>query len=60
VTTYTIQVIAGVLIIAGTMIGVFFRKAKRKAQELLHIDENAGKEIEADIEEIIPENTVKK
>lgn len=52
VMTYTIQVIAGVAVAAGAVIGVLWRKAKRKVQDKLGIDENANKEIEAEIEEI--------
>ena len=48
--TYAIQIIAGVAIAAGAVIGIFWRRAKKKVQNKLGIDENAKKEVEADIE----------
>ena len=50
VMTYAIQIIAGVAIAAGAVIGIFWRRAKKKVQNKLGIDENAKKEVEADIE----------
>lgn len=52
VTTYTIQVVAGVIVAAGAVIGVYWRKAKRKVQDKLGIDENAKKIVEDDVVEI--------
>ncbi len=52
VMTYTIQVVAGVVVAVGAVIGVYWRKAKRKVQEKMGIDENANKEIEEDVVEI--------
>ena len=49
VMTYTIQIVAGVVVAAGAVIGIWWRKAKKKVQDKLGIDENAGKEIEEDI-----------
>ena len=49
VTTYMVQVIAGVAVAAGAIIGVAWRKAKRKVQDKLGIDENAKKEMEDEI-----------
>ena len=50
VMTYAIQIVAGVAIAAGAVIGIFWRRAKKKVQDKLGIDENAKKEVEADIE----------
>lgn len=52
VMTYTIQVVAGVLVAVGAVIGVYWRKAKKKVQDKLGIDENAKKEIEEDVVEL--------
>lgn len=49
VMTYTIQVIAGIAIAVGATVGLYFRKAKKKVQDKLGIDENAKKEKEDDI-----------
>ena len=49
VTTFAFQAIAAVVIAAGAVIGVVWRKAKKKAAEVLNIDENAGKIVEEDI-----------
>ena len=51
VMTYTIQIVAGVVVAAGAVIGILWRKAKKKVQDKLGIDENAGKEVEDDIVE---------
>ena len=50
VMSYAVQAVAGVLIAGGVVFGVVWRKVKRNAQKALHIDENAGKEVEADLE----------
>ena len=52
VMTYAIQAIAGVVIVAGVAFGVVWRRMKKRAQKVLHIDENAKKEVEADVVEI--------
>jgi len=38
-----------VVIVVGVSVGVIWRRFKKKAAKVLHIDENAGKEIEADV-----------
>lgn len=48
VTTYLIQAIAGVIIAIGAVAGVYIRKAKKKINEKLNIDENRNKEVESD------------
>ena len=40
VTTYLIQAIAGVVVAVGAVVGIYFRKAKKKVYEKLGIDEN--------------------
>ena len=42
--------IAGIATAVGATITILFRKAKKKAAQVLHIDENANKEVESDIE----------
>lgn len=53
VMTYTTQVIAGVVVAVGAVIGIYWRRAKRKVQNKLGIDENAKKEMEDDSIQII-------
>jgi hypothetical protein len=50
VTTFALQAVAAVVVAAGAVIGVVWRKAKKKAMNALHIDENAGKTVEEDIQ----------
>ena len=50
VMSYAVQAIAGVVIASGVVFGVIWRKVKRNAQKVLKIDENAGKEVESDIQ----------
>lgn len=52
VMTYAIQVVAGVVVAAGAVIGIYWRKAKKRMQDKLGIDENAKKEVEADVVEV--------
>ena len=52
VMTFAVQVVAGVAVAVGAVAGVLWRRAKKKVQEKLGIDENAGKEVEEDIVEI--------
>lgn len=59
VMTYTIQVVAGVVVAVGAVVGIYWRKAKRKVQDKLGIDENAKKEVEDDSIEIIDDTTKK-
>lgn len=56
VMTYTIQVVAGVVVAVGAVVGILWRKAKKKVQDKLGIDENAKKEVEADVVEIKEES----
>lgn len=49
VMTYAIQIIAGIVVAVGAVVGIFWRKAKKKVSDKLGIDENAKKEIEDDI-----------
>ena len=46
--TYLIQVIAGIVFAAAAVLGIYFRKAKKKINKTLNIDENKGKEVESD------------
>ena len=48
VMTYAIQAIAGIAIAIGAFIGIYFRKAKKKINDKLGIDENRNKEVETD------------
>ena len=48
VMTYMIQAIAGVVIAIGAIVGVYFRRAKKKINQQLNIDENRNKEVESD------------
>ena len=52
VMTFAVQVVAGVAVAVGAVAGVLWRRARKKVQEKLGIDENAGKEVEEDIVEI--------
>ena len=56
VMTYTIQAVAGVVIALGAVIGIFFRKMRKKVNEKLGVDENKNKEVESDDIEIIKED----
>ena len=44
--TYIIQAVAGVVIAVGAGIGIYWRKAKKKVQEKMGVEEK--KEIESD------------
>lgn len=48
VLTYVIQAVAGVVIAAGAVAGICWRKAKKKVNDKLGIDENRNKEVESD------------
>lgn len=52
VMTYTVQVVAGVVVAVGAVVGVYWRKAKRKVQKKMGIDENAKKTVEDNVVEI--------
>ena len=49
VMTYTIQVVAGVVVAVGAVAGIYWRKDKKKVQDKLGIDENAKKSVEDDV-----------
>lgn len=55
VMTYAVQVVAGILVAVGAIVGIAWRRAKRKIQDKLGIDENAKKEVEADVVELTDE-----
>ena len=48
VMTYVIQAVAGIVIAVGAVVGIYFRRAKKKVNEKLGIDENRNKEVESD------------
>ena len=50
VLTYVIQAVAGIVIAVGAAVGIYWRKAKKKLNDKLGIDENAKKEVEDDLE----------
>ena len=56
VMTYAIQAIAGVAIAIGAVVGIYWRKAKKKVQNKLGIDENAKKEVEEEVVEFSDDN----
>lgn len=53
VITYVIQAVAGVAIAIGAAVGIYWRRAKKKINDKLGIDENKNKEVESDSIEII-------
>lgn len=55
VMTYAIQVVAGVIVAAGAVVGIYWRKVKKKMQDKMGIDENAKKIVEDDIVEVSDE-----
>ena len=59
VMTYAIQVVVGVIVAVGAVIGIYWRRAKKKVQDKLGIDENAHKEVEEDVVEISGEDKEK-
>lgn len=48
VMTYVIQAVAGIVITAGAAAGMYWRKAKKKIDDRLGVDENRNKEVESD------------
>lgn len=48
VMTYMIQAIAGLVIAVGAVVGIYLRRAKKKINQTLNIDENRNKEVESD------------
>lgn len=57
VVTIMIQASAGVIIAVGAAVGIYWRKAKKKINNTLGIDENKNKEVESD--EIVDDSEVK-
>ena len=55
VMTYVIQAVTGVAIAIGAFVGIYWRRARKKINKKLNIDENRNKEVES--EEIIIEKT---
>lgn len=49
VATYVVQVVAGIAVAVGAVAGIVWRRAKKKVQDKLGIDENANKEVEDEI-----------
>lgn len=49
-TTYIIQAVAGIAVAVGAFVTIYWRKAKKKIQNTLHIDDNSNKEVEEDIQ----------
>ena len=49
VMTYVIQAVAGIVIAVGAVVGIYWRKFKKKVNDKLGIDENANKGVEEDI-----------
>ena len=49
---FAVQAIAGVVIAVGAVVGIYWRKAKKKVNEKLGLDENRHKEVESDVLEI--------
>ena len=52
VMSYTVQAIAGVAIALGVVFGVVWRRVKKGANKVLKRDENAGKEVEDDVQAV--------
>ena len=52
VMSYAVQAVAGIVIALGVVFGVVWRKVKKGANKALGRDENAGKEVEDDVEEV--------
>ena len=48
VLTYVIQAVAGIVIAIGAVVGIYVRRAKKKINDKLGIDENRNKEVETD------------
>ncbi len=48
----TIQAVAGVAVAVGAVFAILWRKLKKKTATVLHIDENAKKDVEEDIVEL--------
>ena len=48
VMTYIIQAVAGIIIAVGAVVGIYWRRARKKVNDTLGIDENRNKEVESD------------
>ena len=59
VMTYIIQAVAGIIIAVGAVVGIYWRKARKKVNDTLGIDENRNKEVESD-ELVVSESTEEK
>lgn len=49
VMTYAIQAIAGIVIAVGAVVGIYWRRARKKLNDTLGIDEDKNKTVEDDI-----------
>ena len=49
VTSMAIQAVVGVVVAVAAVAGVLWSKAKKKAKQVLNIDENAGKTVEEEV-----------
>lgn len=47
-TTYIVQAVAGVAVAVGAVVVMYWRKAKKKVQKALKVDEHSNKEHEDD------------
>lgn len=56
VMTYTIQALAGVAVALSAVVGVIWRRLRKRALGVFGIDENAGKLIEPNVQRINPAN----
>ena len=50
VSSYLIQAVAGIVVAVGAFVAIYWRRAKKKVQNKLGIDENARKEKEEDVQ----------
>lgn len=58
VMTYIIQAVAAIVVAVGAFVGIYWRRAKKKVDNALGIDENRNKEVESD--EILVNNEEEK
>ena len=57
VMTYAVQVVAGIAVAVGAVVGIGWRRAKRRIFAKLGIDGNAQKEVEDDVVEYTEDQT---
>lgn len=50
VSTFLIQAIMGIVVAVGAFVAIYWRRAKKKVQDRLGIDENARKEKEDEVQ----------